>query len=476
MTSRRAHEDVSNRAGEHPPPFDPWAWTQAYAQTWAAGLDPKNTGRALRERRLADLIDATLRGSPFYRRRVGSGARRLADFAPVSKPELMHEFDHWATDRRITRAGVDAFIADPACVAQSWLGDYLVWTSSGTSGHCGVFVQDRASLAAYDALDALRLRGAGGNPMALGLWGIGRSFAFVGATGGHFAGNVNFERLRRVVPALLAPTTQVISVLEPVERIAERLSTIQPDVLITYPSCAIALANLQTQGGPRIAPAEIWLGGEQLSGAQRQSIEAALGGRVRNAYGASEFFSIAFECAQGRLHLNDDWVILEALDSELRPVPCGVLSSITLLTNLANRTQPLVRYVLDDQIRYDPERCACGCAFPVIEVCGRADDTLHLAGRNGSQVAILPLALETAIEEATGVTRFQVVCNADGQLELRLEPTVPGRAATGEACRVSITAFLDRHAVADISIALSKRAPVRQPGSGKLRRVISGGP
>ena len=457
------------------PPFDLLAWMQAYVETWAAGLDPAVTGRALRERRLARLIESTLRGSPLYRRRA-PGGRCLADFAPVSKPELMREFDNWATDRRITGAGVDAFTADPALAAKGWLGDYLVWTSSGTSGHRGVFVQDSASLAAYDAIDALRLRGVSGNPMALGLWGMGRSFAFVGATGGHFAGHVSFERLRRVVPAGLAPATHVISVLEPVQRIAERLLAIQPDVLITYPSCAIALADLQAQRLLRIAPTEIWLGGEQLSGAQRQSIETTFGCRVRNAYGSSEFYSIAFECTQGRLHVNDDWVILEALDSQLRPVAPGVLSSVTLLTNLANRTQPLLRYVLDDKIRYDPHPCACGNAFPVIDVCGRADDTLHLAGRNGRKIVILPLALETAIEEETGVTRFQMVCDRHGKLELHLEPSVPDQPAAVQACRASITAFLDRHGVANPSIGINSRAPVQQRGSGKLRRVINANP
>jgi len=120
---------------------------------------------------------------------------------------------------------------------------------------------------------------------------------------------------------------------------------------------------------------EIWLGGEQLSPAQQQLIQRAFGCKVRNAYGASEFYSMAFECAKGQLHLNDDWVILEAVDERMQAVALGTLSHTTLLTNLANRTQPLLRYRLQDRIRFVAQPCACGCAFPVIQVEGRADDT-----------------------------------------------------------------------------------------------------
>lgn len=472
-TSPGASAGQAFAAGGHhaPPPFDLGAWLRTSTETWAAGLDPVGAGGLFRDRRLSDLIDRTMSGSPLYRRR-NRGARCLADFEPIAKTELMSNFDEWATDRAVTLQAAEAFVADPACIADAWLDRYLVWTSSGTSGHPGLFVQDGASLAAYDAIDAQRLRGNGIGTSTLGWWGLGRRFAFVGAIGGHFAGHVSFERLRRIVPALLAPETHMISVLEPLTRIAERLQAIRPDVLITYPSCGAALAQLQAEGLLNIAPQEVWLGGEQLSPAQRRTLQSAFGCTVRNAYGASEFYSIAFECALGHLHLNDDWVVLEALDAQLRPVSPGVLSSVTLLTNLANQTQPLLRYRLDDLVRFAAAPCACGCAFPVIEVHGRCDDTLQLPGRDGRRVSILPLALETLVEERTGLSRFQVLQGHGADLELRLDPTVPNTRAALEACRVAVAAFLEGHGAVGTRIVLSRRAPMQQAGSGKLRRVI----
>jgi phenylacetate-CoA ligase len=460
-------------AATHPaPPFDAWKWTQACAETWAAGLDPAGVGARLRQARLAALIESSRRASPFYAARAPK-ARRLDDFEPVTKAELMDDFDRWAVDRRITRAGVDAFVADPACIADAWLGRYLVWTSSGTSGHPGIFVQDGASLAAYDAIDALRLRGADPGQPPLGPWSLGRSFAFVGATGGHFAGHVGFERLRRIAPPWLAPKVLAISVLDPLAQVAERLQAMQPDVLVTYPSCALALAAMQREGALRIAPLEIWLGGEHLSTAQRRVLDEAFGCRVRNAYGASEFHSIAFECAHGRLHLNADWVILEAMDARLQPVTAGEMSHSALLTNLANRTQPLLRYRLDDSIRFLSEPCPCGCAFPTLEVHGRADDSLQLRGPGHRRVTIVPLALQTVIEDEAFVTQFQVLCHAPGRLELRFEPAVADAAAAFRRCRVAVASFLRRQGVVDTDLALGVEPPLRERGSGKIRRVVN---
>ncbi|WP_421888023.1 phenylacetate--CoA ligase family protein [Methylibium sp.] len=462
---------------QHPsPPFDTWLWMQAWSETWCAGLDPAGAGQRLHGQRLSRLIDATLRGSPFYRRRHPD-ARELADFRPVSKAELMAHFDDWATDRRINRAAAQAFVADPQCIADAWLGDYLLWTSSGTSGEPGVFVQDARSLAAYDAIDALRLRGAGPGQASLGSWGARQRFAFVGATGGHFAGLVSMERLRRLVPAALAPEIRVLSVLEPLRDVAQALQALQPSVLITYPSCAAALAQLQQrpEGSAqlRLTLKEVWMGGEQLSAEQREQIQAAFGCPVRNNYGASEFFTIAWECAHGELHLNDDWLVLEPVDEQLQPLPMGEMSHSTLLTNLANLTQPLLRYQLGDRVRRVAERCSCGSAFPLIEVQGRADDTLRLRDAQHRPVTILPLALETAIEEGAHVTQFQALCGSNGDsIELRFEASVGDARAAFMQSRRALAAFLAHHGVSGTRISMSAAEPLRQRASGKLRRVV----
>jgi phenylacetate-coenzyme A ligase PaaK-like adenylate-forming protein len=194
---------------------------------------------------------------------------------------------------------------------------------------------------------------------------------------------------------------------------------------------------------------------------------------VRNSYGASEFYSIAFECAHGQLHLNDDWVILEGLDRKGGPTPPGEFSHTTLLTNLANRIQPLLRYEMTDRVRFVPGACVCGCAFPVIEVQGRSDQALLLPGLRGGNVVLLALALESVLEEAADVTQFQLVQRTPLALELRLPLQVDGRRRLFNQCSQALQAFFARHATKPVRLQLSAQAPELQRGSGKLRRTLA---
>ena len=93
---------------------------------------------------------------------------------------------------------------------------------------------------------------------------------------------------------------------DPLEQLARALQAFEPTVLITYPSCAAALAGLQGAGRLALRLAEVWCGGEQLSAGQRETVARAFGCPIRNNYGASEFFSIAWACGHDRLHLNDE--------------------------------------------------------------------------------------------------------------------------------------------------------------------------
>lgn len=58
-------------------------------------------------------------------------------------------------------------------------------------------------------------------------------------------------------------------------------------------------------------------------------------------------------CRRGRLHVNSDWFILEPIDAAGRPTPPGERSDSVLVTNLANRVQPVIRYDLGDSVVMD---------------------------------------------------------------------------------------------------------------------------
>ena len=188
-------------------------------------------------------------------------------------------------------------------------------------------------------------------------------------------------------------------------------------------------------------------------------------------YGASEFLNIAFDCGCGSLHLNRDWVILEPVDREGRPVPDGIASASVLLTNLANFIQPIIRYDLGDSITMLPEPCSCGSPLPAIRVEGRRDDTICLERTDGQLERVIPLALCTAIEERAGVFRFQVLEEAANQLVLRIDPSEGNPNEVAARTEQCIRGYCAELGAQNVFVRTDPAPPQVDPVNGKLRRV-----
>ncbi len=454
--------------------FDPWHSAAAATDVAAATFAPAAQIEARREHRLRRLLQVAAERSPLYREWLGphGPAARLADLPIVRKPELMARFDDWVTDPALTLAGLRRFIADPANIGRPYLGRYLAWESSGSSGEPGVFVQDAAAMAVYDALQALRRPEK--RPVARAVdpayWA--ERIVLVGAIDGHFASIVAATRLRALNPAL-AFALQAVSFLQPLPALVAALDAISPTILTTYPSTALLLAQEHVAGRLRSRPREVWTGGETLTPAVRRFVAEAFDCAVVDSYGASECFALAGECRCGGLHLNSDWVILEPVDERGRPVPAGEVGASVLLTNLANHVQPLLRYDLGDRVRLHVERCACGSALPLIDLQGRCDDTLRLSPPDHEPVTLVPLALTTVLEDEAGLFDFQL-CQT-GPAALRLSTGSDGPAARQALARGSraLRAFLSAQGAGAVTIG-TRSGVVPRPGrSGKTRRVVA---
>jgi len=381
----------------------------------------------------------------------------LQDLPVMHKRERMAHFEDWVADPALRLPQLLQFTADPANIARAFLGRYHVWVSSGTSGEPALFVQDARTMAVYDALESLRRATPS---LAMGwpdLGMLGQRIAFVGATSGHFASVVSLARLAQVNPWLQG-ALRTFSFLQPLAELVAALNDWRPSLLSTYPSMAWVLAEERAAGRLRIAPREVWTGGETLTPALRRALAQRFGVAVRDTYGASECLEIASECRCGALHLHADWVILEPVDARLRPVPEGEAGAAALLTNLANRVQPIVRYVLGDRVRYLPGACDCGSALPRIEVQGRDDELLSLRGRGRRPVHLAPLALVTVLEEGAGVFDFELRQTGPAALCL----TLYGAAAdAADAAGTVLRRWLRLQGVERLQLDC-----VAQPGSG----------
>jgi phenylacetate-coenzyme A ligase PaaK-like adenylate-forming protein len=453
--------------------FDPWCTSRVALDIACAGRAPLRAQQMQREQRLHALLEAARR-SPLYRRHLGTqpvDRVRLTDLPPLRKADLMPHFDQWVTEPEVRLDDVRRFVADPARIGQAFLGRYVVWESSGSSGEPGLFVQDAAAMAVYDALEALRRPTLRPLQRAFDPLYLSERIAFVGATGGHFASTVSIARMRRLNPALRHALHEV-SFLQPLARIDAALQAIDPTIVATYPSAAVLLAQEQSAGHLRARVQEVWTGGESLSPAMRRFVEQTFGCPVVDSYGASEFFAIGCECRCGRMHLNSDWVILEPVDARMHPVPPDQPCETVLLTNLANHLQPLIRYDLGDRVTVRSAPCECGSTLPVIEVQGRCDDTLWFESGGGRRVAVLPLALTTVLEVDAELFDFQLEQIGPRALELRT--ALHGEAALAQLRkgRQALLRFLARQGADGIDVGLRSGCAYQPGRSGKVQRVV----
>jgi phenylacetate-coenzyme A ligase PaaK-like adenylate-forming protein len=239
-----------------------------------------------------------------------------------------------------------------------------------------------------------------------------------------------------------------------------------------YASALGLLAQEQLEGRLKIHPAIVISSAEPLSAENRALIQQAFGVPPRNNYGCSEGGVMGYECRQGRMHLNADWVLFEPVDANYQPVPAGQLSDRTLITNLANRVMPIIRYELGDRVSLAEEPCTCGITLPVVHVEGRTDEILRFAAQEGQMIPILPLALWSVIKETPGVLRFQAIQTAPEQLEIRLEAKNAAEdGPTWERVFANTRAFFASQGLGGVKIIRAAEAPMRDPKSGKFRNI-----
>ncbi|HET7318642.1 MAG TPA: phenylacetate--CoA ligase family protein [Nitrospirota bacterium] len=434
-------------------------------------------GTVLRQHaRLHRLIEYARSRSSYYRERYAAFPRGICDLRelpPLSKSDLMANFDGWATDPAVTRETAEAFIADPIRIGHLYLDRYVAFSTSGTTGTPAVILQDLGAMSVYQGLLLARrlptLIAAGAfRPF----WRNRARTATIITTGGHFASSV-VEALVRTRYPRLAGRNRTFSLMAPLPELVRGLNEFRPAVVGSYPTALAVLAGEQAAGRLRIAPALLLSGAERLSTPLGKRISETFQCPLRDTYAASEFMGIAFDCRFGRLHVNADWLILEPVDADGEPVAPGKASHTTLLTNLANLVQPLIRYDLGDSVTVFPAACPCGSPLPAIRPEGRRDEILWIELADGAPRPLIPLVLATAVEEAPGLLRYQVLQAGPRRLRLRLEEA-PGhdRAQVCGDVVHRLRAYLSSQGLASVEVELSEERPRSDTAGGKLRQFF----
>jgi phenylacetate-CoA ligase len=364
----------------------------------------------LQQRRLAQVLRQAAT-SAYYRDSL-SVVREpsLADLPILTKRLLMDNWDTVVTDRRLRLREVEEHLASDR--AGTLIHDqYRAYATGGTTGERAVVVYNQAGWVECVA-SMLRLLGVLGVGPATRTLGIGAptplhitNRAFAELSGG-----------RSDAPRL--------SVVTPAAEMIAALNAYQPEVVFTYPSIIVRLAEQQQAGLLDIRPTRFVATGEVLTPPVRQAAREAFGTPVLSAYGTTEAGLLGTECDQAAgIHLAEDEVVLEAVDEDGRPVPPGTPSARILVTTLYDSPLPLIRYEISDVVTLSDEPCPCGLPYRrVVSLDGRREDILTLRGRSGAPVRLHAGRLRAPLAAVAGLRQFQVVRRADDDLCVRICP------------------------------------------------------
>lgn len=419
----------------------------------------------MKQARLVDLVAYAKTHSPYFEqlyKGVGSDFV-LTDLPVTTKQMLMPHFNEWVTDPAITEDAVNHYMDHKENMGRLFLEKYSVVTTSGTSGLPLTMVRDTFHNLVHGALMKMRFFGE----VDAGLMNPEKyRIASVIAVGSYASSYTSFERARNAAPAF-ADHMLAISILLPVDEIVRQLNAYRPDFLTGYPSVLAALALERIKGNLTIDPKAIACSAEQLTREAFITMKQAFGCPVLNNYCSTEGGEAAMMCAYGNLHVNDDWVIMEPVDENDRPVAPGELSSAVLITTLTSFAQPVIRYRLEDRVRITSEPCACGSSLPVMEIMGREGDTICLCGK-----PIPSVVLQVLMYKVSGTLAFQFAQTGPDTLELRarlmegVDPVEFAETMTRAVCKL-----LQENGCTNAVFTISDEPPRNSGRGGKLKTV-----
>jgi phenylacetate-coenzyme A ligase PaaK-like adenylate-forming protein len=375
----------------------------------------------------------------------------------------MEEWDRIVCDGRLHLAAVQEHVAGPTAT-EPYLGEFHVFSTSGASGLRGLFVYD---LRDWETSAAAALRAA-----ARGGATPDTRIATVGAPDGVHSSRRVYEAVRGARGD--APN---LSVLTPLDEIVDALNGYKPEALYGYSSMGALLADEQLLGRLDIAPRLLAFGSEPLTEEMRERIRAAWGNDPAEYYVSTEAFIIACSTpAHPRsLDVFEDMVIVEVVDEHDQPVAPGTAGAKVLITNLANYTQPLIRYKLSDRVVMGSGLSPSGGPYAhLTRIKGRTAEVLVFPGVAGARAAVQPLALGAPFARLREVRQFQIVRHPDRlQVRVVLAPGAPAGAA--QRIRADVAGALAGAGAVVPAIEVTTVAELeREPGpAAKLKLIVA---
>ena len=226
-----------------------------------------------------------------------------------------------------------------------------------------------------------------------------------------------------------------------------------------YPSVLSLLAGyiLEQKLDPGNEIRIITTGAESLLEHQRQIIEEAFGVRVRQHYGQAESVANISECEFGKLHVDEDYSLVEFVPLEgnvYRIVGTGFINPVFFL----------LRYDTGDTVTLEEEQCPCGRPGRIVKsIDGRIEDYVVLP--DGTKIG----RLDHIFKDCVNIREAQIVQEVPERITIQV---VKGANYT-PADEARLLTESRKRLGNEVKLTVRYVDEIPKTRSGKLRLVVS---
>ncbi|MCT4640771.1 MAG: hypothetical protein N4A33_00635 [Bacteriovoracaceae bacterium] len=320
--------------------------------------------------------------SPYYKK-----YKNFTDIPIMNKKVMMESFNDIVTVDIKKKEALDiALRAERTRDFSSSLKQIDIGLSSGTSGNRGMFLVSEKEKATWvGTILAKVLPGSilEKQNIALFLRANNNLYETLGSR------KINFK---------------FFDLIEKVDTLILSLEEFSPSILVAPSSMLRILAQKVEEGKLSIAPKKVISVAEVLDPLDEKYLERVFKQPIHQLYQCTEGF-LGYTCEHGTMHLNEDFIFIEKkfIDKEKKKF-------FPIITDMARKTQPIVRYELNDILTLKETPCLCGSHLTAIEqIEGREDDIFYFRSKNGELIPIFP-----------DFIRRQVITSSDEIKEYRI--------------------------------------------------------
>jgi phenylacetate-CoA ligase len=249
----------------------------------------------------------------------------------------------------------------------------------------------------------------------------------------------------------------------------QQIQAMRPKMLFGYPSALAHIASHAEKTGQILSNLGIkvaFVTSERLYDHQRERIERIFACPVANGYGGRDAGFIAHACPSGNMHITADDIIVEIIDNQGNVLPIGESGEI-VVTHLATRDFPFIRYRTGDVGTLSDETCACGRGLPLLkEIQGRTTD--FVVAEDGT--VLHGLALIYILRDLPGIESFKITQHDLQHVTVQI---VADSAAYEKSSEQAIEQVFKKRLGVGISVDFEYVAEIAKEKSGKFRYVIS---